>query len=148
MAAHASEEVNCAGRQIKEEPLWEFLMNGGTFSQSGVHLPELREDPLLQAQILVPVLLHQGPLPLDGVVHAPTQGLGQLGADLLLGSLQLDPQGLLVLELSGGEEDVKTRGRKAAEKRGVAGGGGGGRSYGGKTGGATKGRQGGEGSEG
>lgn len=83
-------------------------MNGFIFSQSGVNLPQLSEDPLLQAQILVPVLLHQGPLPLDRVVHAAAHGLGQLGADLLLGSLQLDPQGLLVLELSGGEEHVKT----------------------------------------
>lgn len=83
-------------------------MNGGMFSRSGVNSPELREDSLLQAQVLVSVLLHQGPLPLDGVLHAAAHGLGQLGADLLLGSLQLDPQGLLVLELSGGEEEVKT----------------------------------------
>lgn len=83
-------------------------MNGGIFSRSGANSPELREDSLLQAQVLVSVLLHQGPLPLDGVVHAAAHGLGQLGADLLLGSLQLDPQGLLVLELSGGEEEVKT----------------------------------------
>lgn len=87
------------------------------YSRSGINLPELREDPLLQTQILVPVLLHQGPLPLDGVVHAAAHGLGQLGADLLLGPLQLDPQGLLVLELSRGEEGVRTQGGKKWERK-------------------------------
>lgn len=64
------------------------------------NLPELREDTFLQAQILVPVLFYQGPLPLDGVLQA-AHGLGEFDTDLLLRSLQLDPQCLLVLELRG-----------------------------------------------
>lgn len=62
--------------------------------------PELCEDTLLQAQILVPVLLYHSSLPLNGVLQTP-HGLSQFTADFLLCTLQLDSQSLLVLELKG-----------------------------------------------
>lgn len=79
--------------------------------------PELREDALLQAQILVPVLLHHSSLPLDRVFQSP-HGLRQLPADLLLGALQLDAQRLLVLELKGGESGRESGVRSRSEQKG------------------------------
>lgn len=63
-------------------------------------LPELCEDTLLQAQILVSVLLYHSSLPLNRVFQTP-HGLSQFTADFLLCTLQLDSQRLLVLELKG-----------------------------------------------
>lgn len=63
-------------------------------------LPELCEDTLLQAQILVPVLLYHSSLPLNGIFQT-LHGLSQFTADFLLCTLQLDSQSLLVLELEG-----------------------------------------------
>lgn len=62
--------------------------------------PQLLQDPLLQSQVLVSVLLHQRPLPLDRVVLTP-HGLAEFNTDFLLRSLQLGPQSFLVLELQG-----------------------------------------------
>lgn len=72
------------------------IINAG--NQIHRFLPELCEDTLLQAQILVSVLLHHSSLPLNRVFKTP-HGLSQFTADFLLCTLQLDSQRLLVLEL-------------------------------------------------
>lgn len=74
------------------------IINAG--NQIHGFLPELCEDTLLQAQILVPVLLHDSSLPLNGVFQTP-HGLSQFTTDFLLCTLQLDSQRLLVLDLKG-----------------------------------------------